>query len=111
MRGIGVVAAHPFRELTVRFEPTGAVVETGLSYRRICIRAAPGHVVIDRTRQRHTALDGDGAITVLLHQTLEEPVTEQQDLLTAVQSLTEAKQFHRRVERRDNPIDSDLDCR
>ena len=59
------------------------------------IRANTDHVVIHYARPRETALDGDGAIAMRLHQALEEPVAEDEDVLATVERFSKAQQLYR----------------
>ena len=86
MGRIGIVTPHPLDEFSIRVEPAEAVAESGLLHRLIRCRAATGHVLVHDAPARETALDGNGAVAMHLHQPLEEPVAEDEDVLAAVEA-------------------------
>ena len=97
MRWIGIVRPHPLHEFSIRVEPAEAVAKSGLLHSLIRCRAATGHVLVHYARPRETALDGNGAVAMRLHQALEEPVAEYKNVLAAVECFSKAKQLHRVV--------------
>jgi len=82
------------------------VAEPGMPEVVIRFRAATGNVLVDDVRPRKAALQGDGALTVLFHQPLKEPVSEQENLLAAVQRFTQAQEPQRWVKRGHEPVQS-----
>ena len=54
-----------------------------------------GYILVHEACSGKTALDGDGAEAVRLHQALEEPVAEYENVLPAMERFSEAEHFHR----------------
>jgi hypothetical protein len=54
-----------------------------------------GYILVHEACSGKTALDGDGAEAVRLHQALEEPVAEDENVLPAMERFAEPQQFHR----------------
>ena len=52
------------------------MAKSGVLHSLIRCRATAGHVLVHDARPRETALDGNGAVAMRLHQALEEPVEE-----------------------------------
>src|SRR5450759_4276442 len=105
MGRIGIVSPHPLHEFSIRVEPAEAVAKSGVLHSLIRGRATTGHVLVHYARPRETALDGNGAVAMRLHQALEEPVAEDENVLPAVERFSEAKQFHRVTKRGDHLVD------
>jgi hypothetical protein len=95
---IGVVLPHPVHQLSIRVQPAKAVAEPGVLYSLVRCGAAAGHVLAHHVRPGETALDGNGAEAMRLHQVPEEPVAEEENVLAAVERFSKAEQFHRVAE-------------
>ena len=96
-------------EFAIRVEPSEAVAKSGVLHRLIRGRAATGHVLVHYTRPGETALDGYGAVAMRLHQALEEPVAEDENVLPSVERFSEAKQFHRVAQGGDHLVDGGIE--
>src|SRR5262249_9643167 len=110
MGRIGIVSPHPLDEFSIRVEPAEAVAKSTFLHRLIRCRAATGHVLVRDARPRKTALDGDGAVAMRLHQALKELVAEDENVLSAVERLSKTKQFHCIAKGGDHLIDGGIEC-
>src|SRR5512135_1871786 len=95
MGRIGIVSTHPFHEFSIRVEAAKAVAKSGILHSLIRFRAAACHIFIHDMCPRETALDGNSTVTMRFYQPLEEPIAENEYVLSAVERFSEAKQFHR----------------
>ena len=109
MGRIGVVAPHPLQELSIRVKAAKAVAEAGVLHSLIRCPATTGHVLVRYVRPGETALHGNGAVAMGLHQALEEPVSEQENVLPAVERFSEAKQFHCVTQGGDHLVDGGVE--
>jgi hypothetical protein len=91
VRRIGVVFPHPFHEFPIRVDPAKAVAESGLPHFVIRCRAAAMDVVIHQAPARETAFDGDGAVAMRFDQPLKELVSQDENILPAVERFPEAE--------------------
>src|SRR5215471_12428182 len=84
MGRISIVFPHPLHEFSIRVEPTETVAKASVLDSLIRFRAVTPHILVHDACPRETALDGNGAIAMLFYQTLEEPIAENEYVLSAV---------------------------
>ncbi len=70
------------------------MTESGVLDGLIRCRAAARLKLIHGVGPRKTTLDGDGAITMCLHQALEGPIAEGEQIIAAVERFSETEQLH-----------------
>jgi len=97
MGRIGIVLPHPLHKFSICIELAEAVAKPEVLNSLIRCRAATDYVLIHYACPRETALDGDGAVAMRLHQALEKLVAEYKNVFAAVKCFSKAKQLHRVV--------------
>lgn len=74
MGRIGIVLPHPLHKRSIRVESAKTVTKSSVLHCLIRCRTMTSHILVHDVCPRETALNGNSAIAMRLHQALEEAV-------------------------------------
>jgi hypothetical protein len=103
--------SHPLDKVSIRFELSETVTPSSILYCLVRCWAATKHVVVDDGSLRETAFKGDGTVAMSFYKALEELVTKDEQLFSAMQCFSKAKHFRRIAKSIDHLINGGIELR